>query len=208
MEQQNGDVMKNLNILASVLAMVLATACYGGRVLAERVDAESGDEPTLNTEAVGPTGPRLIDAGLVTSNEQEQALVDRWNAVPLATQSIAAHGQTFDFLWPTFGEFPHPTFKGGTEEGYRMFARVLLAFMRTGDNFDFLANGKTEYQGYTWNIFDLLIGEATESGKVEVGWTFRKLVEWFATDSEGIYSWVDPDTRSGLAEVAKRIPES
>jgi hypothetical protein len=204
MDEQNGDAqMKSLNILVNVIAMVSIAGCYGGRIIAERID-----EPAPNREVIALEDAGITDAGVVTSHELEQALVDRWNAVPLASQRIDDGSASYDFLWPTFGEFPHPTYKGGSELAYLAFARVLLAFMQAGDNFEFLANNKTEYQGHASNLFDLRIGEAAaESGLVEAGWTFRELVGLFATAPHGMaYGSVDSDTRAGLAEVASRMP--
>ena len=60
----------------------------------------------------------------------------RWNAV--------ADGQTANatFHWDAFDQFPHPTYKGGTAEGYGAFAEVLAAFFERGDNSDFLARNE------------------------------------------------------------------
>src|SRR5512142_3330430 len=91
--------MKSLNVLVSVMATALATGCYGGKIIAERVD-----EPTVNHEVIA-----VDDAGAgVAEQDLEQALVDRWNAVPLATQQVDDSGMIYTFVWPTFGEFPHP----------------------------------------------------------------------------------------------------
>jgi hypothetical protein len=166
------------------------------------------DEPLVSGDVIDPNQSEMSDAGAVTSYELEQALVNRWNTVPLATQPVDDFGMRYNFLWPSFGEFPHPTFKGGSEIAYQSFARVLLAFMQAGDNFEFLANTKVENLDKVSNLFDLLIGEAAESGRVEVGWTFRTLVGQFASDTKGVFANIDATTRGGLTEVAKRIPPS
>jgi hypothetical protein len=177
----------------SVLATTVAGGCYGGRLLAERIDESALADRAVN---VGDAG--MTDAGPSTSEELQQRLVARWNAVPLAGQRIQVYGATIDFVWPTFGEFPHPTFKGGSEGAYQAFARVLLAFMQAGDNFQFLAESQ---------LFDIVLGYASESRIVEAGWTFRELVELCASGVYAVEAHIDAETRSGLAEVEKRIPE-
>ena len=63
----------------------------------------------------------------------QQPLMTRWNA------AADAAGTSIDFRWPSFNQFPHPTFRGGSEEAYQQFATVLLLFLRSADNFAFLA---------------------------------------------------------------------
>ena len=37
-----------------------------------------------------------------------------------------------------FDAFPHPTFKGGSNEAYTTFAKALVEFLGTGNNFEFM----------------------------------------------------------------------
>ncbi len=65
----------------------------------------------------------------------EAELRTRWNQVGPA---VAVKGFS-NFAWPGPNAFPHPTFKGGSAEAYTAFAKVLVTFLETGDNFAFMA---------------------------------------------------------------------
>jgi hypothetical protein len=64
-------------------------------------------------------------------------LMARWNAtVDSVNVTVTGFG---DFRWTVVDQFPHPTFKGGSEESYTLFAFVLVTFYEQDDNFDYLA---------------------------------------------------------------------
>ena len=58
---------------------------------------------------------------------------ERWNAVGAGVKV----GNFQPFRWDE-GRFPHPTFRGGSKEAYTAFAQVLVTFLETGDNFEFM----------------------------------------------------------------------
>jgi hypothetical protein len=58
----------------------------------------------------------------------------RWNAIG---PGVAVRGFG-DFRWTGPNMFPHPTFKGGSEEAYTAFVKVLVTFLEAGDNFEFM----------------------------------------------------------------------
>ena len=68
--------------------------------------------------------------------ETQQSLMDRWNAVATGV-TVSAFG---DFRWSAYDSFPHPTFKGGTDEAYSKFASIMVMFYQRDDNFEFLAS--------------------------------------------------------------------
>jgi hypothetical protein len=118
----------------------------------------------------------------------QQSLLARWNA------AASAPVDGFDFLWGTFDQFPHPTFKGGTAEAYHAFAKVLLAFFDHGDNFDFLARNR---------LFALPLIYVLPSGQNGIDTNFEALAVYL-TSSDGFPS-VPADTRSALAVYVDRI---
>ncbi len=70
--------------------------------------------------------------------EQQEGLMARWNAV--ATGVMTADG--FDFKWQSFDQFPHPTFKGGSQEAYAKFADILVALYQRDDNFQYMSDNR------------------------------------------------------------------
>ena len=64
----------------------------------------------------------------------EEEMRKRWNVVG-PTVTLPGWG---DFRWTGPNAFPHPTFKGGSKEAYTAFARALVTFLETGDNFEFM----------------------------------------------------------------------
>jgi hypothetical protein len=93
--------------------------------------------------------------------------MDRWNA---AAAMIVSN---YDFQWPQYTEFPHPTFKGGSIEAYQTFAVVFLHFLTQGDNFTFLASN---------NLFTLSLEADYANGQVGLTTTFEDLATEFASD--------------------------
>lgn len=100
-------------------------------------------------------------------------LMDRWN---LAANGFSFYwdlaGRQVFFHWLAFDNFPHPTFFGGSQEAYSTFANVLVAFLETTDNFDFLAaNG----------LFTLRLRTSGGSGYIDT--TFKGWVESLSSSS-------------------------
>ena len=67
-----------------------------------------------------------------------EELMSRWNAVG---DGVMVRGFG-NFHWSPFDQFPHPTYKGGSDEAYTRFAEVLVAFYEAGDNFEYLTQHK------------------------------------------------------------------
>src|SRR4051794_8809268 len=61
----------------------------------------------------------------------------RWNKAAEGVTAKSPIGMV-GFNWEE-DRFPHPTFKGGSAEGYGAFARVLVKFLDEKGNFEFLA---------------------------------------------------------------------
>lgn len=124
----------------------------------------------------------------------EVEVMKRWNAT--------AGGMTFDipnwgkinFSW-TIGNFPHPTFKGGSAEAYGAFAQVLVAFLKQADNFDYLSSN----QMFTAELRPAVPGG---SGK-GAGWTFTNFVEQFSSPNG--YGKLDDETRNAMKALAEQI---
>jgi hypothetical protein len=90
----------------------------------------------------------------------EEEMRTRWNAVAAAAANVPLpnFGQV-NFTWRGPDAFPHPTFKGGSKEAYTAFAKVLVAFLETGDNFEFMQKN---------GLFTAEIGFGL-NGKVKLG---------------------------------------
>lgn len=60
------------------------------------------------------------------SAEVKADFMMRWNAIAKKPdRTFEFLGQRVDVAWKTFEEFPHPTYRGGSEIAYRTFAGVL-----------------------------------------------------------------------------------
>jgi hypothetical protein len=70
--------------------------------------------------------------------EQQQGLMDRWNAV---AAGVTVEGG-WDFKWENFDQFPHPTFKGGSEDAYQKFGDILVALYERDDNFQYMSDNR------------------------------------------------------------------
>jgi hypothetical protein len=161
--------MKYLRIATLVLVGVACAGCYSARV------AHS-------------------DAAVMSLDQAKQDMVTRWNeTVANNPSNFASSG--FSFIWPTFEQFPHPTFRGGSAEAYQEFARLLLIYTQTGDNFDFLAvNG----------LFDVELRDASVSGSADFG-TLRGLVNQFASDSFASNFSFSAQTVADLRQLQARV---
>jgi hypothetical protein len=118
----------------------------------------------------------------------EQALMDRWNAAADAADT------TIDFHWLEFNQFPHPTYKGGSEDAYGQFAAVLLQFFQQSDDFDFLAGGQ---------LFTVPLIYVFPSGQVGLDTSFQQLAAEFSSSTG--YGDAPAATREALAAFLARI---
>ena len=122
--------------------------------------------------------------------------MSRWNAaaqgvtVPFPSSTVMV-----DFMWRSFDQFPHPTFKGGSAEAYQTFADLLVAFYGRDDNFAFLANN---------HLFRIALRYAVSSGQ-NTGWTFEQLTDDFSSND---WASISMATRQKLADFAMRIHTS
>jgi hypothetical protein len=74
---------------------------------------------------------------VITMNEiNEPELMSRWNAAAGDTM-VQGFG---NFQWTVFNQFPHPTYKGGSQEAYTRFAEVMVRFFDA--NWDYLVQNK------------------------------------------------------------------
>jgi hypothetical protein len=73
--------------------------------------------------------------------EQQEGLMDRWNAVAAGVTVVSVVGE-FDFKWESFDRFPHPTFKGGSEDAYQKFGDILVALYERDDNFQYMSDNR------------------------------------------------------------------
>jgi len=151
-----------------------------------------GGTPGSTTNESGPAPGCVspVDGGTsgTATSALEQEIVVRWNQ---AAQSVPT---SFTFTW-TFNQFPHPTFKGGSQEAYGEFAQVLLAFFQRGDDFDFLARNC---------LFRVPFYAVMANGDRGQGWTFEDLAAYFAS---GVYGNTAQSTRLALSAFATRIQQ-
>jgi hypothetical protein len=95
------------------------------------------------------------DAARAKAEALEAEMRTRWNVIG---PGVAVRGFGY-FRWTGPDRFPHPTFKGGSEEAYTAFVKVLVTFLETGDNFEFMQKN---------DLFDREIGFGLK-GKVRLG---------------------------------------
>lgn len=149
--------------------------------------------PLADTSPDGDPGLTTSDAGapVVDRAALEKETMARWNAV--------ADGRTasINFHWDVFNQFPHPTYKGGTAEGYGEFAEVLAGFFERDDNFDFLARNA---------LFQTPLRYIFPSGQDGLDTSFEKLAIYFSSDTA--FGDIAPETRARLQADAARIRES
>lgn len=162
--------MNYLRTLTLVLIGATAFGCYSGRL-----------------------GESTGDAAVMTLNQAEQSMVDRWNQTAADNPSSFTAGG-WNFNWPTFNQFPHPTFRGGSLEAYQEFARLLLIYTQTGDNFEFLA-------GY--RLFDVELIDSSVAPGAQFG-TLRELVTEFTTGIVSTYGF-SAEITDGLKQLKAKI---
>ncbi len=68
----------------------------------------------------------------MTPEDADASLLKRWNAAVDATRP------TLEFHWTSLDAFPHPTYQGGTSQAYSQFSAVLVLFLETPGNVQFL----------------------------------------------------------------------
>jgi hypothetical protein len=97
-----------------------------------------------------------------------------------------------NFKWVEYGNFPHPTFRGGSVEAYGAFAKILVMFLQKGDNFEFLA---------TNGLFSTELQTTVPGGSLKgTGWTFAGFARQFSG-----FAKLDDDTRKAIKELSARI---
>jgi hypothetical protein len=116
--------------------------------------------------------------------------MDRWNA------AARAAGTAIDFNWPTYDQFPHPTFFHGTADAYTQYTAVLLFFFQQGDDFTFLANG---------HLFNTQLLNVLPSGQVGVNTTFKELATEFSSNTGG-FANAPAATLQALAAYLAQMP--
>ena len=120
--------------------------------------------------------------------EAQQDLMKRWNA---EADGVVVPGGFGGFTWEAFDQFPHPTFKGGSQEAYQRFVEILIAFYEKGDNFDFLTTNK---------CFSIKLRYVFPSGQNGFETSFAQLTEDFSQND-----WFLAETRAKLAAFSARI---
>jgi len=149
---------------------------------------------TPSTGAGGATGAGGSGAGgPVTPNdtpEVRQDLMARWNHAAVVPSN-------FNYNWPTFDLFPHPTFKGGSQEAYQVFSAVLANFFEADDNFAFLAKN---------HLFGLRLRYTFPSGQIGIDTSFAELAATFSSD--GAYGNISAPVRARLAAISARIKQT
>ncbi|MBN9122232.1 MAG: hypothetical protein J0I06_24350 [Planctomycetes bacterium] len=153
------------------------------RMIAEAVAAREAEARA--TEAAG----REIAEGLKIRAEA----MKRWSAAAAGVTVKGPDGAPIDFAWTDRDKFPHPSLKGGSAGAYGAFAGVLLAFLRSGDNFEFLAKNK---------LFKAELHYVPLDGKVSK-WTFADLAEQLS--QPGAPGTHDEATRKALKEFADKM---
>lgn len=101
------------------------------------------------TELMVDAGAVDIDAqppqscGLDPTVNVDTEVLRRWN---LAVDQIS--DQTPDFHWRMLNDFPHPTYRGGTAQAYRVFVEALLQFWSTPETLAFMRCARRMDQPY------------------------------------------------------------
>lgn len=115
-----------------------AAAAEADRVRAEAAELRAKElaaEKARADESAAKAKERAdADAAKAQAEALEAEMRTRWNAIGPGV-SVRGFG---DFRWTGPNMFPHPTVKGGSEEAYTAFVKVLVTFLETGDNFGFV----------------------------------------------------------------------
>jgi outer membrane murein-binding lipoprotein Lpp len=121
----------------------------------------------------------------VTPADVQAELLKRWN-------EVAAKG---NYEWKEYGNFPHPTFRGGSGEAYGAFAKVLVAFLQKEGNFEYLAKN---------GLFTVELETTVPGGSRKgTGWTFAGFAKQFSDPKT--FAKLDDETRKAIQELAAKI---
>jgi hypothetical protein len=167
------------------------SSCYDGGLLAEG-ELREGVHPSAGGTPSSTSTTSEISAPTPASMTTCIQVMDRWNATIRITPSDFESKTGFSFIWEEWTQFPHPTFKGGSEAAYLRFAQLLLTYLEDETTFAFLANN---------NCFDERLLYTFESGQIGVDTSFRELVHYFyQEDSYPGLSVEDRQRMLGLEE--------
>jgi hypothetical protein len=144
------------------------------------------DDVCFRADLTSETGECTSSATIDTATAQ-QAIMTRWN------DTVDAAGTAIDFHWPSFDKFPHPTFKGGSEDAYAQFGAILLSFFQRGDDFDFLAQN---------HLFQSQLLYVLPSSAPPLETSFQKLATDFSTAG---FMNIPESTRQGIKSFADRM---
>lgn len=124
------------------------------------------------------------DAGFPSAPEEDDVagLLARWNAAVASTPAVSG-----DFHWKAVDQFPHPTFRGGSQAAYTGFVDILLTLYSRPDNLDFMESHTLFDEPFTY-------GSAPEV-------TFRSFARFLST-----FSLVAPDRQARLVAVCASPP--
>jgi len=143
--------------------------------------------PVVGCGGAEPQG----QSSATVSAEVQQDLMARWNAV---AEGVTV--ESWDFHWKRFADFPHPTFKGGSDEAYTAFANILVAFYEKDDTFGYLESNK---------LFDMTLQVSYADEKVAFETSFAKLTDLVVMSDLPNLS---ADARAKLKDFDDRIAKS
>jgi hypothetical protein len=137
---------------------------------------------------------QVIDIAEEPTQQVQQDLMSRWNVVAqgVTVPFVGSMGMV-DFLWKTYDQFPHPTFKGGSAEAYQRFADLLIAFYERDDNFTFLANNR---------LFRTALRYTVSGPQGGTEWTFEQLTNDFSSND---WAMISAATKQKLTDFATQI---
>jgi hypothetical protein len=187
--------------LYGVFVMAL-TGCYDASLLADgKVESAewggSGRSAGVGRGgASGSAGQASIAPAFSRDELRQQAMV-RWNENRAIHPTDFEGATQYSFEWPKFDQFPHPTFRGGSEAAYGAFADLLLTYLHDENTFEFLS---------TNDFFDERLLVVFSSGQVGLDTSFRELVNSFSSDDA--FGDISTSTRAGLASIAARLEQS
>jgi hypothetical protein len=121
------------------------------------------------------------------------SMMERWNDRVHGISIPTPDGQSnWTFFWDEINNFPHPTFKGGSEPAYQAFGRVLVEFLE--DEFSYLQHH---------HLFTYPLIAQFPSGEIGVSTTFEALTADLSRSG-----LVDESLRAQLQHLHQRILEA
>jgi hypothetical protein len=143
-------------VVACVAALTMCSCGYQAEAERARIEAEAAraEAERAQAQAEAEAERAKAEAAKQKAMMLEAELRDRWNEVG----PKYAVGGFNTFRWPGPNAFPHPTFKGGSNEAYTTFAKALVEFLETGNNFEFMEKN---------NLFTMELGFGG-SGKIKI----------------------------------------